>query len=80
MRTVGFWLVAFAFGSALLLFLGGILSAAFEIHKERRAGVPVARPGWHRNPKSGVGPVERVLLLLGAESAAARVNDWRWKR
>lgn len=31
---------------AFVLFLGGMLSAAYEIHRERKAGVPVERPAY----------------------------------
>lgn len=31
---------------ALGLFLAGMLSAAWEIRNERRAGLPVSRPAW----------------------------------
>ncbi len=32
----------------LVLFLGGLVSAALEVRSERRAGVPVTRPAWDR--------------------------------
>lgn len=33
-------------GCAVLLFLGGIVSAYLEGRREKRAGLPVSRPAW----------------------------------
>lgn len=42
---------------ALLLFLGGFMSAAYEIHRERRLGLVPTRPAWdkreHRTATGG---------------------------
>lgn len=40
----------------LLLFLGGIASAALEIRKERKAGLEPTRPAWdNRNKRQALG-------------------------
>jgi len=47
-------IVAVFFGLLLVaLVLAGMLSAAYEIHRERKAGQPVTRPGWDRDRYTG---------------------------
>lgn len=38
-------------GVFVVIFLGGLASAALEIRSERRAGKPVTRPGWESRDK-----------------------------
>lgn len=35
----------------VVLFLGGLTSAALEIRREKKAGLPVTRPGWEASAK-----------------------------
>jgi hypothetical protein len=35
-------------GLFVLLMIGGFLSAAYEIHRERKAGLVPTRPAWER--------------------------------
>lgn len=48
----------------LVLFLGGMASAALEIRREKRAGIPVTRPGWERKPRHLRGPRSAYLRGL----------------
>lgn len=47
--TVGFFAVIAAV--FLLLFLGGLASAWFEVRAEKKSGVPVTRPAWDNRDK-----------------------------
>lgn len=42
------------FAAGFLLVLGGMLSAAREIHQERKAGHRVTRPGWNREDREAL--------------------------
>lgn len=67
----------------LVLFLGGMASAWLEIRREKKAGVPVTRPGWQRparKPPRVVHPVELVLLTVGLGGIAERLRQRRFAR
>lgn len=69
---------------AVVLFLGGMASAWLEIRREKRAGVPVTRPGWERRPRQHARAVvsvpEKALLAAHLPGVAQRLNDRRHGR
>lgn len=82
-------------GCGFLLFLGGMLSAAREIHRERKAGVRVTRPAWNKEDRAalradrgivdyraprGTGLVIWPLVAVGRPDLAERFLRWRASR
>lgn len=80
-------LPAAVFALAFCLFVGGIVSAWREGRQEKRAGLPVSRPGWRNvfvpDPVAGQKPItikEQILIAFSLYSAAYWLQDRRFAK
>lgn len=69
-------------GLGFLLFLGGIVSAAIECHREKRETGTVTRPGWQRQKRdpARATPLEMAMLAVGLESVGMALVNRRTRR
>lgn len=73
--TLGTLAVIAALG--VVLFLGGLCSAALEVRRERRAGLEPTRPAWDERAKREAVPLRDRLWLLW-HRARYRGTEWCW--